>query len=438
MEAKYAATDNEEIVMAYGIRTAKKSGIIGVVLLLIMSAAGCEFENPQSISADDLNDPQLASQIADGAAATFADAYSHTTLISSLAADAVIWTGSETGNRLIDRGVWLRSNNEIQIAYDNLVRARWTGDNAVSKLQELLSDASSSTNLARSYLFTGFSFVLLGDYFEQFTFDGGNALSREEAYSRAINRLEQAAQTAGNADASNLQAAAIGGQARAHHALYTVTGGQGELSAAAADAERALSTASEFRYEVAYGRPARVNLWWGEMQDSPELGLAMHIVRLDDPVSGGHDPRVPVSDFQGFSSNGQDSLFFQEKYPTAETDMPLVKWQEMHLILAEEEWRNEQLSEAESHINAVRRAAGLSDFNADNSTDVRDQLIHERLATLAFEGRRWMDARRFSEEFDDVSILPDERWSPEVSDQSATRLWPIPNSECEANENLSC
>lgn len=424
--------------MSYGKRTAVNRGIIAVGLLLMMAAAGCEFENPQSISADDLNDSQLASQIADGAAATFADAYSHTTLISSLAADAVIWTGSETGNRLIDRGVWLRSNNEIQIAYDNLVRARWTGDNAVSELQELASDASGSRNLARSYFFTGFSFVLLGDYFEQFTVDGGSALSREEAYSRAIERLDHAAESAANAGASNLQAAAIGGQARAHHSLYTVTGDQEELSAAAADAEQALSTASQFIFEVAYGRPARVNLWWGEMQDSPELGLAMHIVRLDDPVTGEHDPRVPVSDFQGFSSNGQDSLFFQEKYATAETDMPLVKWQEMHLILAEEAWRNGQLSEAESHINAVRRAAGLPDYSADNSTDVRDQLIHERLATLAFEGRRWMDARRFSEEFDDISILPDDRWSPEVSDQPVTRLWPIPNSECEANENLSC
>lgn len=413
------------------------SGSLTLIALALL-VSSCQFDNPQALSEDEIRDPSAVQEVSNGVAAAFADGYGQTTLISDLAGDAVIWTGSETGNRELDRGVWLRTNNEIQLSFDNLVRARWTADNAIETLEGSVSNPGSNPHVARSHLLGGFSLILLGDHYSTFTMDGGAARPDAEAYTEAIDRLTSAVEIAQSAGETELAAAAMGGRARAHHALSIVADDPSELDAARSDAEAALALSPDFEYTIQFGRPARANPWWAQMQDSPELGVARHIKRLTDPVSGSSDPRVPVSDFQGFSSNGQDSLFFQQKYPTADSDIPLVKWQEMELIVAEHEWRNGDPDGARPHINAVRSAAGLPDFQGTTSTEVRDQLVYERLAEFAFEGRRWPDSRRFSDEFGDIQILPDDRWVQGATQESVTRKWSIPNTECQPNTNLSC
>lgn len=410
-----------------------------LALLACLAPAACDLldvDNPQAISPEDLNDPEAASEVANGAAATFADAYAYAVAMSELAADAVIWTSSQTGLERLDQGIWLASNPDIDQSYNLLSVARWTADNAAGELQGVLSSPGSSVEMARVRLFSGFSLLLLGDHFGSFTIDGGQPMEDTEAYRRAVDRLTEAHEVAEAAGSTELAVAALGGRARAHHSLAVATGSSEEYALAFDDAQEALALDPAFGFTLAFEQPARPNLWWFRMQSERDVGVGAPFRGRTDPVSGQPDPRVPVSDFQGMSANGQDSVFLQQKYPTATSAVELVGWEEMQLIVAEVEWRNDELPAAVGAINEVRTASGLPEFDSDDATEVRDQLIYERSAEFFLEGRRWPDGRRFSDEFDGVGILPDSRWSSEAQLEDVTRKWPIPATESQSNPNL--
>lgn len=415
-----------------------RSGLVVGLVVLGAGLTGCDIldvENPQAVSPDDLDNPDAAQEVANGAAATFADAYAYTVAMSELASDAVIWVSSQTGLERLDRGIWLRANPDIDQSYNLLSVARWTSDNAVTQLHEVLADPETSSLVAESYFYSGFSLLLLGDHFRAFTIDGGEPREDTEAYSMAIERFSQAfdiAQAAGN---TRLAVAALGARARAHQWVGVTTGSAEEYAAALEDAQRALSMDPGFRFTLTFEQPARPNLWWFRMQSERDLGVGRPFRHRTDPVSGQLDPRVSVSDFVGPSSNGRDSVYLQQKYPRAGSTVELVTWEEMQLIVAEVQWRNGRLGAAADAINAVRAEAGLPEFEGESSAEVRDQLIYERSAVFFLEGRRWPDARRFSDEFEDVQILPDPRWSSEVQSEPVLRKWPIPSTESESNPN---
>ena len=80
------------------------------------------------------------------------------------------------------------------------------------------------------------------------------------------------------------------------------------------------------------------------------------------------------------------------KYPNADSPIPIINWQENHLIIAELALRNESVSvSALDAVNAVRASQGLSslgsiDFNL---------LLHERDKELFCQGQRLIDQNRF-------------------------------------------
>ncbi len=426
-------------MMCEARRKLTRSAATALALSIGLAAAGCDLldvDNPQAISPEDLNDPEAAAEIANGAAATFADGYAYAIAMSELAADAVIWVSSQTGLERLDQGIWLPSNPDIDQSYNLLARARWTADNATDQLEEVLAEPGSSVEVAESHLYAGFSLVLLGDHFERFTVDGGEARDDTEAYGMAVDRFTEALQVAEAAGATQVAAAALGGRARARHALAGLTGSSEDYAVAFDDAQSALALDPDFAYSLTFEQPARPNLWWFRMQSERDVGVGAPFRQRIDPVSGAPDPRVPVSDFQGMSSNGQDSVFLQQKYPTGTSGVELVGWKEMKLIEAEVLWRDDDLPGAVDAINAVRSAADLPEFDSDDATEVRDQLIYERSAVFFLEGRRWSDGRRFSDEFGDVEILPDDRWSSEAQLEPVTRKWPIPDTERQSNPNL--
>lgn len=425
--------------MSHRYHALARTGMMAGLIALVAGVVGCDIldvENPQAVSPDDLNNPEAAAEVANGAAASFADAYAYTVAMSELAADGVIWVSSQTGLERLDQGIWLESNPDIDQSYNLLSVARWTSDNATDQIREVLTNPEESPLLAESYFYSGFSLLLLGDHFRSFTIDGGEPREGSEAYSMAIDRLTQAFEIAQAAGDSELAVAALGARARAHHWLGVVTASSDEYTAALEDAQQALSMNPSFTFTLTFEQPARPNPWWFRMQSERDLGVGGPFRGRTDPVSGQADPRVSVSDFSGLSSNGQDSVFLQQKYPRAASSVELVKWEEMKLIVAEVRWRNGEMEDAQDAINDVRAEAGLPEFDGESSEQVRDQLIYERSTEFFLEGRRWPDARRFSDEFDDVQILPDPRWSSEVQSEPVLRKWPIPSTESQSNPNL--
>ncbi|HEY4205823.1 MAG TPA: RagB/SusD family nutrient uptake outer membrane protein [Puia sp.] len=73
-------------------------------------------------------------------------------------------------------------------------------------------------------------------------------------------------------------------------------------------------------------------------------------------------------------------------------DFPIYRYSEALLLLAEA--LNEQGQSPLAPLNAVRARAGLPDITVTDQAVLRDTILHERRAELAFENKRWHDLVR--------------------------------------------
>lgn len=107
-------------------------------------------------------------------------------------------------------------------------------------------------------------------------------------------------------------------------------------------------------------------------------------------------------------------------------DFPIFRYADVLLMKAEILLRTGgDLGEALNLVNLVRERAGVEAFG----TLYLDMLIEERARELFAEGHRRSDLIRFGKYFDT-------RWEKENISPDYTKIWPIPESQINANENL--
>lgn len=95
-----------------------------------------------------------------------------------------------------------------------------------------------------------------------------------------------------------------------------------------------------------------------------------------------------------------------ENFNPGATDLKLIRVPELHLILAESYNAIGNSSLAQEHLNTLRNARGLEDYNGDNLTK---EILDERRRELAFEGFRFTDLKRLGLGFtreDGTSLAP--------------------------------
>jgi len=110
-------------------------------------------------------------------------------------------------------------------------------------------------------------------------------------------------------------------------------------------------------------------------------------------------------------------------YTAPTDDVPMIRNEELVLLMAEARLNAGNPGGAIDAINIVRAAAGLDAYAGATDADaVLDQLLYERRYSLYGEGHRWVDARRYSR----FGELPLER----AGDIIHTRF-PIPETENE-------
>jgi hypothetical protein len=101
---------------------------------------------------------------------------------------------------------------------------------------------------------------------------------------------------------------------------------------------------------------------------------------------------VPVEILPGpMGTDRQTQMYIQTKYDNYASDIPLARWAEAQLILAEIEGGQGTVA----RINNLRDVHGLPHFNSTDPTEIRDHLIEERRRELFLEGRFWADKLRF-------------------------------------------
>jgi starch-binding outer membrane protein, SusD/RagB family len=121
--------------------------------------------------------------------------------------------------------------------------------------------------------------------------------------------------------------------------------------------------------------------------------------------------------------------FYVAKYPDVATgtDQPIaIRLAEMYLIRAE---ANLGSAQADADINALReRAFGDASKNISGAT--LNDVLHERMVELAFEGHRWNDLKRTGKLNEVMSVINPNNW------ESTDALLPIPQNEINQNPTL--
>jgi hypothetical protein len=148
------------------------------------------------------------------------------------------------------------------------------------------------------------------------------------------------------------------------------------------------------------------------------------------------DPRVAVTDLGFMGTDGHTELWQANKYSEITSPMPIAKWEEAQLILAEAAVADNQLSTAEDIINALHASAGIPnpayDATGKSQEEVMAQVIEERRRALFLEGHRLGDIRRY-----DLPLVP-APGSAYVSGGTYgdQRCFPLPDVERIHNPNL--
>jgi hypothetical protein len=116
---------------------------------------------------------------------------------------------------------------------------------------------------------------------------------------------------------------------------------------------------------------------------------------------------------------------------TAGNEYPvMIRLAEMYLIRAEARANQNNVSGAQSDLNAVRNRAGLPNTTASTRVELLAALEHERWVELFTEfGDRWFNLKRLNKATAVLSLIKP-AWKP------FQQLYPIPSQDMQANPNL--
>lgn len=188
--------------------------------LAVLFTGGCEgvfdIENPGEILDDDLNESGLIPVISTGLSSDFSDIMDGLALDVARSSDEMAGTGSYTSTGLFRRGII--DPDQVNGEWEQAHEARWMAEIHIERIQNLIPDAfENNWHVARAYVFMGLSHRVLGENYCQVTYDGGPAVSRDEAFTRALTALNDALAHADTAP--EIALAAHGGLAQAYVGL---------------------------------------------------------------------------------------------------------------------------------------------------------------------------------------------------------------------------
>jgi starch-binding outer membrane protein, SusD/RagB family len=384
------------------IRT-HRSWHLGPILLLLASLAACDrlldVDSPSRIPAETLENPANAQLLVNSTISDFECAFGAYVVLGGLIGEELD-DATQTADRYpYDQRLVLPSDRRYSVfacenlgVYTPLQTARASADNVLGFLSGW-TDAevpNRSSLIATASAFSGYSMLLLAEGFCSSTITTldanhnpvyGSELTRAEMFARAEARFTEAiaaAQTANNTAILNL---ARVGRARARLNLANYAG-------AKADAEL---VPAGFVYEASATdiNSRRQNRVWSENSDlntSTSVGA---------PYRSLNDPRVPVTNTGNTSVTGVP-LYEQGKYPAATTPIPIARYEEAQLIIAEADARANDLGGANAIIAVFRTRGGQGPFVGVDQQSVLNEIIDQRRRELFLEGQHVGDVIRYN------------------------------------------
>ncbi len=145
--------------------------------------------------------------------------------------------------------------------------------------------------------------------------------------------------------------------------------------------------------------------------------------RSDCKVKDAHMDIYEVGDLRSTFFVESGGARYTKKHLDQYGDVPVIRLSELHLIRAEANVREGTMVGADpvDDINAIRARAGLAPL----AEVTLDDVLHEKMVELAFEGNYLPEAKRLQRT---VGVTP---WN------SPTLILPIPQREMDVNKNLT-
>jgi len=368
--------------------------------------------NPGAIEAGKVYVPTNAQLLVNGVAADFECAFTRYVVGTGIFTDELGNAIAQQANYDIDArrvltnaigygtatcGTTAGSNQQPPI-YTSLSVARGDADTVIARLKEW-TDAQMPTGVSRTkllgqaYAYAGYSLLLLGESMCSASINVGPELTSAQMFDSAKTRFDSAIVYANAvtpaADAQTRSLATLG---RARTLLN-----MGNPAAAQADAATILPNfvantsmdATDVRRQN-FAFIAINNQSWATV-DPTFRGLTL---------GAGNDPRVAVTNSGrvGTAANAPQ-VWSVDKYNSFTAVMPIAKYAEAQLIVAEARVAANDLPGAETAINAARNTrANMPQYSATGQTQaqVQAQVVEERRRELYLEGHRLGDIRRLS------------------------------------------
>jgi starch-binding outer membrane protein, SusD/RagB family len=404
----------------------------------ILGITGCDglldslldVDAPSQVEAGDAESPRNASLLVDGAVADFECAFAHYINVGGLLGEeltdaqqtAAQW---DYDRRTLDaRGGWYATStcNDRMGAYTPLSTARWAADNMLTKLGEWSDqDVANRTQLmATVAAYSGYAHVLMGEGFCTAAFDAGPELSRAQVFARAEERFTLALQLADQLNNAALANLARVGRARARLNL-------GRLQDAAADAA---DVPAGFVFNANYSAATSRSENAVRAQNARTRNTSVEALYRNLTVEGVPDTRVSLTNTGLRGSDNQTFIFLADKYASESSPIPIARYAEARLILAEAQGGQQ----AVDIMNALRAAHGLPPYTGPvDAASVRELLIHERRRELFLESHHLGDLIRYDEP---LRPAPGTPWHNGAV-YGSTRCMPLPDVERMNNPTLS-
>ncbi len=412
--------------------------MLGTVLCLTLAACddltSLDQEAPSRIPADSLERPENAPLLVQSAIGDFECALASYVVAAGLVGDEL--ANSNLAQILFDydRRVILPTNDiystltcddGLPTVYTVLSTARFSADNALRILEgatdEQVPDRTQLIATAAAY--AGYSLVLLGEGMCSAALDVGPELTPAQLLAEAETRFTRAidaATTVGDEQTLNL---ALLGRARARLGLGNLPGA----------AEDAALIPEGFLVEATYSgtRTRRENRVFTFV--SLFLNGTVDVPFRDLTFDGVPDPRVTVIDAETVGADNVTPIFLPAKYPGFDSPIPVARWEEAQLILAEAAVAAGDVAGAVGIINTLHANAGLPPYAGGTPDEVMSQIIEERRRELFLEGHRLGDIIRYG-----LPLFPAPGTPFYVGGEFGTQVcFPLPAVERDNNPNIA-
>jgi starch-binding outer membrane protein, SusD/RagB family len=398
--------------------------------------------NPGSLTAASTYVPTNALLLVNGAIGDFECAFSRYVVGSGLFTDELSDAISQTTNFDFDRRTMTSggpygtqsctSANQQPAIYTTLSVARASNDTAAAKLRgwtdaEMPPGVNRTKLIGQAAAYAGYSLVLLGESMCSAAINVGPELTPPQLFAEAKTRFDSAVTAATTAnDATTLNLATLG---RARVLLDL-----GQPAAAGLDAAKIpagfivnMSTDAINVRRQNWAFVSINNSSWSTV-DPSFRGLT---------IGGAPDPRVAVTNTGKNGTAPGTQVWTPDKYPALATVMPIARYAEAQLIIADAKVAANDLPGAAAAINAARAThTGVPAYDVTGQTaaQVLAQLQEERRRELFLEGHRLGDIHRYN-----LPIPPaaGAAYGPGGGTYGSQACFPLPDVERINNPNIA-